>query len=181
MGHLNWMMTYTGKVYTPLAPKPEDVRIADIAHALSMICRYGGHTRWPYSVGEHCVHVSHMVPKEHALEALLHDAAEAYCGDLITPLKCSGKLENYRAIEKLNDVAIRIRFGLPHEESPCVKQADTDIRETEWMTLMSPIPTEMGWEWPGTLDPGVHLKLWCPQVAEDMFLDRFRQLWKGCH
>lgn len=173
------MMTYTGKVYTPLAPKPEDVRIADIAHALSMICRYGGAVRWFYSVAEHSVHVSHMVPPEQALEALLHDASEAYCGDLITPIKCSGMLEEYRRMERRNDVAVRIRFGLPHEESVCVKKADTDIRETEWLTLMPPIPPEIRWEWPGELNPEVHLKLWCPSVAEDMFLDRFRQLMKG--
>lgn len=180
MGNLKWMMTYTGKVYTPHEPKPEDIRITDVAHSLSMICRYGGHTRWFYSVAEHSVHVSHMVPPAFALEALLHDASEAYVGDMIIPLKWSGKLEEFKRIEKLNDVAVRIRFGLPHEESDEVKKADTDIRETEWMTLMQAIPPERNWEWPGVLDPTVHLKLWCPSVAEDMFLDRFRQLKGVC-
>ena len=131
------------------------------------------------SVAEHSVHVSHMVPPDLALEALLHDAAEAYVGDMIIPLKWSGKLDEFKRIEKLNELAIRIRFVLPHEESPEVKKADTDIRETEWTTLMQPIPPEMVWKWPGVLDPSAHLKLWCPEIAEQKFLDRFKQLWKG--
>ena len=175
---LNWMMTYSGVVYRPFEPNSKDVRLDDIAHALSMICRYGGHTRWFYSVAEHSVHVSHMVPPDLALEALLHDAAEAYVGDMIIPLKWSGKLDEFKRIEKLNDLAIRIRFVLPHEESPEVKKADTDIRETEWTTLMQPIPPEMVWKWPGVLDPSAHLKLWCPEVAEQKFLRRYRELCK---
>jgi len=172
------MMTYTGVVYRPFEPKAEDVRISDIAHALSMICRYGGMCRWYFSVAEHSVHVSHMVPPAFALEALLHDAAEAYVGDMIIPLKWSGKLDEFKRIEKLNELAVRIRFGLPHEESAIVKQADTDIRETEWTTLMQPIPPDAEWKWPGVIDPTVHLKLWCPEIAEQKFLERFNQLWK---
>jgi len=175
---MDWMMTYSGVVHTPHEPKPEDIRIIDIAHALSMICRYGGHARWFYSVAEHCVHVSHMVSPEHALEALLHDAAEAYVGDMIIPLKSHWSLTEFKRIEKMNDLAVRIRFGLPHEETPCVKAADTRIRETEWLTLMMPIPPEMVWEWPGDRDPTVHLKLWCPEIAEQKFLERYRELCK---
>lgn len=169
-------MTYTGVVYHPHEPKPEDIRLADIAHALSMICRYGGHARWFYSVAEHSVHVSYLVPQAHALEALLHDAAEAYVGDMIIPLKRHGSMTEFHRIEKMNDLAMRIRFGLPHVESECVKDADTHIRGTEWATLMCPIPHSTGWTEPMVADPEVHLKLWRPTVAEDKFLERYREL-----
>lgn len=178
MAPINWMMTYTGVVYTPHEPKTEDIRIADIAHALSMICRYGGHTRWFYSVAEHSVLVSKMVPREYALEALLHDAAEAYVGDMIIPMKSHWTMTEFKRIEKLNDLTMRIKFGLPHEESAIVKQADTNIREIEWTTLMMPIPPEMGcyWDAEGTRDPLVRLELWSPPLAEHKFLERYREL-----
>ena len=178
---LDWMMTYTGVIYRPHEPKPEDIRIADIAHALSMICRYGGHTRWFYSVAEHSVLVSRMVPQEYALEALLHDGAEAYVGDMTIPMKSHPLMAEFKRIEQLNDLAMRIRFGLPHVESPIVKQADTDIRETEWATLMMPIPPEMGWTWTGTRNPLVRLELWSPTLAEHKFLERYRELTQGVH
>ncbi|MFN9113590.1 MAG: phosphohydrolase, partial [Bacteroidota bacterium] len=70
-----WIQTFSGIAFWPLDPKPEHVRIADIAHALSMKCRYNGHTRKFYSVAEHSVLVSRHVPEEDALWALLHDAS----------------------------------------------------------------------------------------------------------
>jgi hypothetical protein len=87
----DWMQTFTGRAFYPLDPRPEDIDPVDIAHALSLICRYGGHSSRFYSVAEHCVLMSHAVAPEHALWALLHDATEAYLGDMIRPLKRSGR------------------------------------------------------------------------------------------
>lgn len=127
------------------------------------------------SVAEHSVLVSRMVPPAHALEALLHDAAEAYVGDMIIPLKQHGSLTEFKRIERMNELAMRIRFGLPHEETACVKQADAEIRGTEWPTLMMSIPGELEGQ-AGPPRPDVHLKLWCPTVAEDKFIERYREL-----
>ena len=74
----SWLQTYTGKKFYPFDPREEEVDILDIAHALSQLCRFGGHTKEFYSVAEHCVLVSMCCPSEVKLLGLLHDAAEAY-------------------------------------------------------------------------------------------------------
>jgi 5'-deoxynucleotidase YfbR-like HD superfamily hydrolase len=86
----DWMQTFSGVHFYPFNPKPEDVRIEDIAHALSNICRFSGHTRKFYSVAQHSVLVCRALAGESALLqrwGLMHDAAEAYINDLIRPLK----------------------------------------------------------------------------------------------
>ena len=170
----NWMYTYSGVVYYPLDPRPEEIRIADIAHHLSMLCRYAGACSRYYSVAEHSVHVSHMVPEELALEALLHDASEAYCCDIVRPLKVA--LPDYQRIEELNDMAVRIRFKLPPYEHPLVKQADNDILCNEYRALLPPMPTHVPWSWPGEYRPEVAIRGWGPPDAEIKFLERFREL-----
>lgn len=169
-----WILTQSGRAYWPLDPHPDDVCIEDIAHGLSMLCRYAGQVKIFYSVAEHCVLVSHMVPPELALEALLHDASEAYCSDVVRPLKKA--LPDYLKIERLNDIAIRSRFGLPHVEHPLVKQADTNILLTEAATLLPAIPEGREWKTGGTLDPSVVLQYWLPAIAEQQFLTRFYEI-----
>jgi 5'-deoxynucleotidase YfbR-like HD superfamily hydrolase len=83
-------LTYTGRTFWPMDPRPDEVSILDIAQALSHQCRFSGHTREFYSVAEHSVRVSQIVPAPHQLWALLHDAAEAYLLDWPRPLKQNG-------------------------------------------------------------------------------------------
>jgi hypothetical protein len=106
----DWMQTYTGRAFWPLAPQADDIDPADIAHALSMLCRYGGHVERFYSVAEHCVLMSYAVPPGYALWALLHDATEAYMGDMVRPLKRS--MPEYQAAEARLSAVICDRFGL---------------------------------------------------------------------
>lgn len=78
--------------YSYRAPTPESVQIADIAHGLSRQCRYLGHVDSHYSVAQHCVHIAEVLfyrkmPLELCLLGLLHDAPEAYFGDMPSPLK----------------------------------------------------------------------------------------------
>jgi uncharacterized protein len=173
----NWMLTYTGISYWPLDPRPEEVEIRDIAHALSNLCRYTGHVRKFYSVAEHSVLVSHMVAPEHALQGLLHDAAEAYCNDLARPLKVC--LPEYKAVEQLNFTAIMLRFALPVVEHPTIKAADTDILINEYQALMEK-PT-LPWSWGGTFRDKMPIRGWLPKKAEEMFLKRFYKLTKFTH
>lgn len=98
----DWMQTFTGRKFWPLDPRPEDVCIEDIAHALAYQCRFGGHCREFYSVAEHSIRVALIVanngfPGNVILGALLHDAAEAYVVDVPRPLKRF--LPGYKEVE----------------------------------------------------------------------------------
>lgn len=93
----NWMLTYSGKKFYPLDPHADEICIEDIAHALSMICRYNGHSRKFYSVAEHCTIMSLDGFPGDPRWRLMHDATEAYICDVIRPLKSS--LMGYDHIE----------------------------------------------------------------------------------
>lgn len=172
----DWMQTYTGRTFYPLAPRPEDIDVADIAHALSQICRFGAHTRRWYSVAEHAVLVSHAVPAADALSGLLHDGGEAYVGDMVRPLKYA--LPDYIAVEHNIQAAIAERFGLPTACPPSVKDADLRILRDERDALM--LPPAKPWVLLEQVEPlGVTINGWPPALAEAHFHRRFAALTGG--
>lgn len=130
----DWMQTYTGRRFYPLAPTADDIHPLDIAHALSLLCRFNGHVDRFYSVAEHCVLLSYAVAPEHALWALLHDATEAYVGDMVRPLKRS--MPEYVAVEDGVMAAIAEAFGISGTMPPEVKLADSRILLNERSALM---------------------------------------------
>lgn len=137
----SWLQTYSGVAYWPLDPRPDEVRLEDIAHHLSQICRYTGACREFYSVAEHAVHVSFLVPAELALHALHHDDAEYVCNDLARPVKYS--VEGYKQIEQLNEAAIAEALGLAPltpEQHTLIKLADNAVLLAEQALLMGPPP-----------------------------------------
>lgn len=134
----DWIQTFTGRQFWPLDPRPEDVDIEDIAHALSNVCRFTGHVREFYSVAQHAVLVSSLVPAEHALWGLLHDASEAYIADVASPLKVQEEMAPYRAIERGIMDAVCARFGLAPREPDEVKHVDRRLLATEARDLMPP-------------------------------------------
>lgn len=123
----NWIETASGLKYHFLDPQPDEIDIQDIAFALSNKARFSGHTQF-YSVAEHSVAVAYRLPKHLRLAGLLHDAAEAYLGDIPSPLKAV--LPDYRALEKLNEVAIASKFDV-NLKHPDVKDADRRALFTE--------------------------------------------------
>lgn len=172
----DWMQTFTGARFYPMDPRPEDIDPADIAHALSLLCRYGGHLDRFYSVAEHCVLMSRAVPPEHALIALLHDATEAYVVDVPRPLK--RYLPDYQAMEAAVWGAIVRRFGLPGLHLPFeVKEADTRILLTERDALMS--RTRYSWSQDGMTPLPVVIQEWSPLAAEATYLNRLEELLHG--
>lgn len=123
------IVTYTGKVFDFMDPRPEAICIEDIAHSLSHICRYGGHTPEHYSVAQHsCMVANLLVPHgpDYALAGLLHDAHEAYIGDIVTPLK--RLLPEIEDMEDAIDGAIQLALGveelLVDVDWSIVKEAD---------------------------------------------------------
>jgi len=125
----DYLTTITGRKFWPLDPSVNDIDINDIAWALSRICRYGGHTCIHYSVATHCIAVSYLVPEEYALWALLHDASEAYVGDMVRPLK--HMMPEYMAVEEKVVSTIAEAFGLESPMPECVHTADRMITEAE--------------------------------------------------
>ena len=133
---MNWIQTFSGRRFDLRAPRPEDVNIIDIAYSLSMICRFGGHCRFHYSVAQHSVLVSRQVAREDAFAALLHDAAEAYVGDMVSPLK--RLIDGFETIEKAVREVIALRFSIPSEMSSTVKRADLALLAAEREQVMGP-------------------------------------------
>lgn len=170
----DWMQTYTGRAFWPLDPRVDDIDALDIAHALGMICRYGGHTRRFYSVAEHCVLMSQAVAPEHALWALLHDATEAYVGDMVRPLKRS--MPAYAAAEEFLMATICAHFGLDYECPAEVKDADNRILVNERRALMV-MPPPRPWAAVEDLDPlPVTLRFWSPDEAAGAYFARLGEL-----
>jgi hypothetical protein len=157
--------TFTGREVDPFKLKWRDIDIFDIAHALAMICRFCGHCRLFYSVAQHSVLVSSLCPPELAREGLLHDAPEAYLGDIPTPLK--DRFGEYRDAETRAHVVIGRCFGIPGTITPAVKEADREAFRIEKAYLI------------GRIQPaGIIVPFTClsPEAAEALFLARYAEL-----
>ena len=176
-----WIQTYTGRRFDLLNPHVEDVDITDIIQSLANICRFGGHCRQRYTVLEHSVRVAEIVPDEHRLTALLHDAGEAYYGDICRPLKmalhemtkyetrCGPAMPFQWFLDKI-DATIAATFGTTFPLPECVKHADNVLLATEARDLMAPPPEQ----WVKLPDPlrDVIVPMY-PTVAYTRFTEMF--------
>jgi len=160
----NWFQTFTGKQFYVLDPRPEDVCIEDIAHHLSLICRFNGATVAHYSVAQHSVLVADSLPEELRLWGALHDAAEAYIGDMVRPLKL--EMPAYKEVEVRIERVIAERFGLVWPISPEVKVADNRALATERRDLLAhKLP------WSSVSEPFANrIQPWSAGFAEKMLL-----------
>lgn len=148
------------------------IRIGDIAHALSNVCRFGGHCREFYSVAQHSVLVSMIVSPEYALQALLHDGTEAYLGDMVKPLK--EMMPQFQAVEDELEAAIFRRFGLPEKMHPSIKEADIVLLATEQRDIMN---NNDLWTWTGKVKPLKEVIVpMTPNVARAYFMNRYKQI-----
>lgn len=172
----DWIQTFSGKRFKPLRPDPDLICIEDIAHALSLICRYAGHCISLESVAEHCVLISDAIiaagGSEHdALMGLMHDSPEAYVIDLARPIKKS--VIGYDRVEARVWEAVCCRFGLSVELPPIVKQFDQRIVADERAQNMA----ILAWDHETGPALGVKVQCWAPARAEQEFLNRFRALY----
>ena len=171
------MQMASGRAFWPLDPHAREVCIFDIAHALAHQCRYGGHCRTFYSVAQHSVYVSRLVPPEDALCGLLHDATEAYCVDVPRPVKVA--LKGYKEIEQRIWLAIAERFWLPEEMPQAVHDADVAMLFLEQDQVMYPTPSsDLDWGMGLTTPIKADFVIDClpPEAAKKQFLDRFNEL-----
>lgn len=166
---------HSGAYFDLSDPRGSELSIADIAHALSMTCRFGGHTDVFYSVAQHCVLASRTVAEEFAYAALMHDAAEALIGDIPSPLKAM--LPCYRALEKKVEMAVFDRFNVPFPLPPEVKHADLVMLGTERRDLMQPTTTGGEWSVLKGIEPREReIVPWSPAGAYNRFMNRYEDL-----
>lgn len=167
--------TVSGELIDLLHPSPDLLHILDIANGLAMLCRFAGQLQEFYSVAQHSVFVSRMVPPEDAMWGLLHDASEAYIADLPGPLKSTPMLTGYRMVETGLINAVAIRFGLPAQRPASVKEADRVALATEFRDLRGCTPEKanaLACAWPAA-------ERICPvnpQAARSAFLARFNEI-----
>ena len=218
-----WLQTFTGKKIDLINPTRVMVDIEDIAHSLSMICRYNGHCRDFYSVAEHSVMVEAMgsqillrreaernsgkfsaPPKptseivQQSLALLLHDAAEAYIGDLTTPLKHGlesvggdvvfpapeSPISKIAELERRWLLVIGEAFGLGNrlaEPSDVMRQADEKVMTVEVPMLFHPVQS-CWWETRSRPRSGeMVIQCWTPAEARRQFISRFRVLYENLY
>lgn len=182
-----WIEMMSGQPFYPLEPRPDDIHIADIAFALSNLCRFNGHCPF-YSVAQHSVHVAefvekqfqkshvyHPTPKRIMLAALLHDASEAYLVDVPRPVK--RQMLDYIAAEKYLEAVIRDRFELTEDLSDLIKLGDDVMLATEKRDLKP--NGKRDWRLKHEpLAPPYRIVSWTPDQARRRFLWKFAQLSK---
>ena len=173
------IITYSGqRFYYDLLEDTRQIDIEDIAHGLSQICRFTGQCEEFYSVAQHSVYVSLLVPKRYSLAGLLHDAAEAYCNDLSSPLKPYVKA--YVDIEEKLMQTIYKKFGVVYNEDVKkeIKAADKQLCRTEQRDLLPYYKNNP--ERRTELLPVYNFKVKPvpPKEAKDRFLYSFQELTK---
>lgn len=174
-----YLQTVSGRFVNPFEPDPEQLDPHDIARALANVCRFGGHCRPFYSVAQHSIIVSELVEErggdvEDVFAALMHDATEAYLGDMPHPIKHRSPLgAAFKAAEDHLESVLRERFGIK-ADVPEIKRVDRALLATERRALSG-----VAWEWPeldGVEALDLELVAWPPDEAERAFLARFAEL-----
>jgi hypothetical protein len=174
-----YLQTVSGRFVNPFEPDPEQLDIGDIARALANVCRFGGHCRSFYSVAQHSVIVSELVEQrggdvEDVFAALMHDATEAYLGDMPHPIKHRSPLGvAFKEAEDRLEAVLRARFNIK-ADVPEIKKVDRALLATERKALSGE-----GWRWPeldGVEPLDIELVAWPADEAARAFAARYAEL-----
>jgi hypothetical protein len=174
-----YLSTFTGLKFRPYDPHPDQIDIRDIAHGLSLTCRFSGQTPFMYSVCEHSLHVASRLPDKFKLEGLLHDSSEAYLSDIVKPVKHG--LPDYRVLAVVVEQAIALKFDLEFPWPSQVKTVDLALLRHE---LFSFFGADRYFEDFGEVyvakEP-TFVRALPPEVAERQFLDLYSRLTMARH
>lgn len=174
-----YLQTVSGRWVNPFDPDPVQLDPGDIARALANQCRFGGHSRVFYSVAQHSVHVAELVERhggdvEDVFAALMHDATEAYLGDMPHPLKHRSRLgAEFKQAEHHLEQVIRDRFRIKADVAQ-IKTFDRALLATERAAFSTD-----AWRWPELdgVDPAdFDLSAWSPDQAAAAFTARYTEL-----
>ena len=168
------ILTIGGEYFNFEDPSRSKFSIKDIAHALSHICRFNGHCKYLYSVAQHSVLVSYLVDDKYALQGLLHDAHEAFVGDMTTMLK--RLIPEYKIYEDIAAAEVRSRFGIPFELHESIHEADMIALMSERRNLL-PERKDDDLYWPQGYDT-IAAKIFpeSPGMAYAQFMKRYEEL-----
>jgi hypothetical protein len=173
------MFVRSGQKIDPFNLRPDQVLITDIAHSLSMQCRYNGHTTFFYSVAQHCWLLS-IAMKEHSREleraALLHDAAECYIGDMVQPLKVEKDMAAFKRLDNELTGVIFDRFGVDRSTMDALHPFDRGISIDEMQVLMPDVDPHL---LKIAKPVGVNITEQNPRTAFNLYMQRFKELFPG--
>lgn len=158
----NSIRTFTGKVFDLKILDPDSICIEDIAHALSQTARFAGHLPEMYNVAQHSILVSSKCDRKHKLAALLHDASEAYLGDMPSPFK--KMMPEYKILEDKLMRVIAEKFGFEYPLNPQIKQFDKEYLSIEWDSFVNGTDA---------------IVLWDSEDSEQFFLDAYNFVKNG--
>jgi hypothetical protein len=175
------IMLGSGTYFDFDAPEQSEMTIEDVAYGLAFACRFAGQAvsratgkRVFYSVAEHCVRMSYIVPPGFEYDALMHELGEPTCGDMTGPLK--SKCPDYKAVEKRCEAAGMARFDVPMTDPVLIKRFDLIMLATEKRDLM-PMSDGHRWEWVKGAEPLPDIiEPWDAHYAAERFLDRYNEL-----
>jgi len=181
----HWIQTFTDKAFDFLEIKSSVICIQDIAHALAYQCRYNGHCRQFYSVAEHSVRASVLLENKNyttdiVAAALLHDAHEAYLGDVVAPLKTLAAInEGFQNLADAIDAAIGEHFLIPPHlfKHFGVVWADHTLLATELRDLFGDLARNFSV--PGVTALDTKIVPVSPDQAEALFLERFKAVFSS--
>jgi len=170
-----WIETRSGVRIDPFDARPDQIRITDIAFHLSNLARFNGAVEF-YSVAQHSTLMSFLVPGGLALEALLHDATEAYLNDVSRPVKYDPRMEAYREAEAELEAVIRRAFGLPEKKPLSIKIWDERMFVTEAREFGLSCANDEKWADVESLEDLRGMDPWLPRDARAAFMARYKQI-----